>query len=74
MEKSTDWQKTKWKAEAEEGSMPCSIDGFAAHKKNCDAFFYDAAGLHAIIPEKNIEQLRLDEAGTLLSRLASLLQ
>lgn len=61
----------QWKEHSDNGTVPCLVVNFAAHKRNSDALFSDAAVMTSVLPGKHIEQLTVDELNNLLARLAA---
>jgi hypothetical protein len=61
----------QWGAQAEDGSMPCRVVDFDAHRNNSFILFRDTAIVASILPNKRVEQLTVDALGTLLGQLAA---
>ncbi len=62
-------QTTQWKARRESQSQPCYVVDFAVHRENCNSLFSSIALIGAILPDRRMEHLTVDELGGLLRLL-----
>ncbi len=60
----------QWKEKSTGGSTPCRVNDFAAYRNSIEPLFSDVLSLAAVFPEKDIEQLAIDDVGALLAELA----
>jgi very-short-patch-repair endonuclease len=64
-------QGTQWKQKSATNSGPCKVGDFSIHEKNFNALLSVADSQSTIFPEKNLDQMAVDDFGSLLAGLAS---
>ncbi len=64
-------QLTRWRALAKDKGSPCTVSGLAEYRRAFDAALQSISALAAIIPQRNLPKLPLDEVTKCLVDLAA---